>query len=69
MKIVKRVFSIPEWYEMSDFEMKKLISIIKEASTFQEAQWYRFLDCSAFCVEEKCFFCGEFSRQQTRGRH
>ena len=24
IRIVKQVFGIPEWYEMSDFELKKL---------------------------------------------
>ena len=61
IKMVKSVFQIPAWYEMSEFELNKLYSYIKEATCAQEAQWYRFLDCTAFCVEDKCFFCGEHS--------
>ncbi|MEW8547233.1 MAG: hypothetical protein AB2693_27295 [Candidatus Thiodiazotropha sp.] len=66
IRIVKRVFNIPEWYQISEFELEKLVGYIKEAASVQEAQWYRFLDCTTFCIEEKCFFCGEFARQQPR---
>lgn len=62
VKRVKAVFQIPDWYEMSDFELKKLLSYVKEASSVQEARWYRFLDCTAFCYEDKCFFCGAPAR-------
>lgn len=62
--LVRRIFRIPVWYEMSDFEQEKLYKYIKEASCPQEARLYRMLDCSAFCVEEKCFFCGEFARRR-----
>lgn len=55
IKIVKTVFHIPDWYEFSDFELRKLYSYIKEASCPQEARLFRILDCSAFCYEDKCF--------------
>ena len=64
--VVKRVFNIPTWYKFSDSELKKLYSYVKEASSIEEAQWFRFLDCAAFCNEDKCFFCGEGARQQPR---
>ena len=54
--VVKRVFNIPTWYKFSDSELRKLYSYVKEASSIEEAQWFRFLDCAAFCNEDKCFF-------------
>ena len=63
-KIVKRVFNIPDWYKFSEFELEKLFNYTKEASSAEEARWFRFLDCTAFCYEDKCFFCGEGKRQQ-----
>ena len=54
---VRKVFIIPDWYEISKFEMDKLYAYLLEASSAEEANWFRFLDCSAFCREELCFFC------------
>ena len=63
IKAVKKVFEIPEWYEIKDVELRKLLDLIKEASCEQEARLFRMLDCSAFCDEENCYFCGDFSRR------
>lgn len=62
-KIVRRVFNIPDWYVMCESEKEKLFRYIQEANCAQEARLFRILDCSAFCVEEKCFFCGGFAKQ------
>ena len=62
IKVVKKVFEIPEWYEIKDVELRKLLDLIKEASCEQEARLFRMLDCSAFCDEENCYFCRDFSR-------
>ena len=58
-RIVRIVFGIPESYEMSEFERKKLYNYVQEARSAQEARLFRILDCSAFCNEDKCYFCGE----------
>ena len=58
IKIVKQVFEIPEWYEISDVETSKLVNLIKEASCKQEARLIWMLECSAYCEEEKCYFVG-----------
>lgn len=54
---VKLIFGTPESYAMSKFEEDKLFSYLLEATSPQEAHWLRFLDCTAFCREELCFFC------------
>ena len=56
-KAIKKVFEIPETYEMSAYEESKLLRIIEEAKSVMNARVYRALDCSAFCFEDKCFFC------------
>ena len=67
IKAVKKVFEIPEWYEIKDVELRKLLDLTKEGSCEQEARLFRMLDCSAFCDEENCYFCGDFSRHS--GNH
>ena len=42
---------------MSAYEESKLLRIIEEAKSVMNARVYRALDCSAFCFEDKCFFC------------
>ena len=54
--VVKRVINIPNWYKFSDFELRKLYSYVRETSSIEEAQWFRFLDCATFCGKDKCFF-------------
>ena len=60
IKVVRKVFEIPEWYDISDVELRK--DLIKETSCAQETRLFRMLDCSAFCDEENCYFCGDCSR-------
>ncbi|MEW8544942.1 MAG: hypothetical protein AB2693_15560 [Candidatus Thiodiazotropha sp.] len=64
LDIILQVFDIPKWYgpHMSKEEEQKLFRLIQEASCPQEARLFRKLDCSAFCVEEKCYFCGDFEK-------
>lgn len=62
-KIVRTVFEIPDLYQMPKGEKDKLYSYVIEATCAQEARLFRMLDCSAYCVEEQCFFCGNFSQQ------
>ena len=62
IKVVK-VFEIPEWYDISDAELRKLLDLVKEASCAQEARLFRLLDYSAFCDEENCYLHGDFSRR------
>ena len=57
IKLVRKIFAIPEWYPMSDSELKKLVQNITEATCPQEARLYRILDCSAYCNGKDCFFC------------
>ena len=54
-------FHFPEWYRMTQTEVDKLFSYILEASCAEEARLFRKLDCSAFCRELLCYFCGKFS--------
>ena len=54
------MFEIPEWYDISDVELRKLLDLVKEASC---ARLFRLLDCSTFCDEENCYFCGDFSHR------
>ena len=54
---VRLIFKIPETYVMSRFEEEKLYNYLLKATSRQEAHWFRFLDCAAFCREELCFFC------------
>lgn len=57
--LVKTFFSIPHWYVLSEYEEDKLFDIIvrDRPTTFEEAHYIRFLNCSAFCREEFCYFC------------
>ena len=64
-KIVKTVFEIPDWYLMSEREKDKLYSYVREAACVQEARLFRMLDCSAYCVEELCFLCGNFAQHNS----
>ena len=57
--IVRKVFQLPSWYIPSNSEVTRLASYLKSENSEDEARWARFLDCSAFCNEEDCFFCGE----------
>lgn len=63
-RTVRVVYDIPDWYILSKEEESKLIGYLTEATCFQEARFFRFLDCSAFCVESQCFFCGDHSPPQ-----
>ena len=62
LSFILKVFQIPSWYGeiISKQEKKKLWNCIMEASNAKEARLFRVLDCSAFCIEKKCYFCGEF---------
>ena len=42
LKIVRNVFSIPEWYRILDNELKRLKQNIKDASCRKEARFYSF---------------------------
>ena len=42
LKIVRNVFSIPEWYRISDNELKRLKQNIKDASCPEEARFFTF---------------------------
>ena len=64
--VVKKIFNIPNWYKFSDFGLRNLYSYVREASSIEEALWFRFLDYASFCDNDKCFFCGEGARQQPR---
>lgn len=55
--IVRDVFDIPNAYVMSLSEEKRLYAYILETTCKEEANWFRLLDCSAFCREEDCYFC------------
>ena len=56
---ILKIFDKPEWYEqlMTKEEERKLLGYVMEASCVMEARLFRLLDCSAYCVESKCFFC------------
>ena len=56
-KSVRKIFNIPDWYIMSDTEVKRLFRYILESTCPQEARLFRFLDCSAFCTVDTCYFC------------
>lgn len=68
VKIILKVFEIPSWYGkvMSQEEKTKLWNCIKEATCVEDARLNRVLDCSAYCVEEKCFFCGSFAGKEPK---
>ena len=57
---VKLFFGIPEWYILSDRAEAKLQKYLCEAPTHKDARMYRFLDCSAFCDEQFCYFCATY---------
>ena len=44
---------------MSKVEENRLYSYILEASSANEANWFRFLDCAAFCRGELRYFCSK----------
>lgn len=56
-EFVKAIFAIPDWYLLSEKEENKLMNYIRDARNAQEARLHRFIDCSAFCDEQFCFFC------------
>ena len=61
---ILEVFDIPKWYGkiMSKCEEEKLSKLIRESSCHADARLHRMLDCSAFCIEDKCYFCGKHKR-------
>ena len=58
VQIVKRVFSLPKWYIPSITETVRLFDYVLNRDSESDARIARFLDCSAFCNEDDCFFCG-----------
>ena len=60
--IVRTIFGIPRWYKMSRKEETKLFGYLLDSANVFEALMCRILDCSAFCDEDSCFFCGESSQ-------
>ena len=58
IKIVKRVFYLPTWYTPSITETARLFAYVLKENSESEARIARFLDCSAYCNEEDCFFAG-----------
>ena len=56
-RIVMRLFSVPIWYMKSISETNRLFSYILSEDAEREARLARFLDCSAFCEGNDCFFC------------
>ena len=64
--VILDIFKIPKWYGkiMSKFEEEKLFKLIEEASCAADARLYRMLDCSAFCNERRCYFCGNFEKKR-----
>ena len=57
LNLILKGFQIPKWYgpSISKEEEQRLFNLIQEASYPHEARMYRILECSAFCVEEKCY--------------
>ena len=55
--LVKEVFHIPDWYLLTEKEEDKLFRYIFEARDENEARLARFMDCTAICDEQYCFFC------------
>lgn len=51
-RAIKEIFQIPDSYEE-----RKLLKLVEEAKNVKDARLYRILDCSAYCVEEFCYFC------------
>ena len=66
LSLILKAFKIPQWYGdiMCQEEKEKLWNCIKEATCAKDARFLRVLDCSAYCVEGKCYFCGEFAKQK-----
>ena len=46
---------------MLEFEENKLFNIIvrEQPTSFEQAHFITWLDCSAFCHEELCYFCSD----------
>ena len=60
--IMRAIFGIPKGYILSKKEGTKLFRYSIEAEKVHEALMCRILDCSAFCDEEKCYFCSTQSQ-------
>ena len=58
-RIVMRMFSLPIWYMPSTSETNRLFSYILREDSESEAKLARFLDCTAFCGGNDCFFCNQ----------
>lgn len=63
---VKAVFGIPDWYVLTGTEEEKLFKYICETRDYHEARLHRFLDCSAFCDDQFCFFCAAYEMHEIR---
>lgn len=57
MADIIRVFKLPDWYIPSVNEILRLARYIDTERSDNESRWARYLDCSAFCDENDCFFC------------
>ena len=62
--LVKKFFSIPDWYVLSETEEGRLFDLIirEQPSSFAQAHFIRMLDCSAFCTIYDCYFCSNLSK-------
>lgn len=56
MADIIRVFKLPDWYIPSVNEILRLARYIDTERSDNESRWARYLDCSAFCDENDCFF-------------
>ena len=56
---ILKAFNIPDWYFPSKTEIARLQEYLNNTESIEEARWARFLDCSAICDEDDCFFCNE----------
>lgn len=65
LQIVKRVFDLPKWYLPSPKETTRLFEYVLNEDTEGDARLARLLDCSAFCSEHDCFFCGQIKPVMT----
>ena len=55
--VVRKIFLIPDWYIISAAELSRLFSYCIEASSADQANLFRELDCSAIYDERSCYFC------------
>ena len=58
-KLVRKAFSIPEWYVLYPSEENKLFHYCRRAGSIPQARIDRMLDCSAICTSKICFFCSD----------